>query len=113
AVLASEARHPSIEQVKNAGQDDQQKGLADGGTEGAGIGDVRSDDERQRQEAAKKISGRQQVRQQIYFQLRNRAFARRSVTGLQVHRSLTFSRRSPSRRRALYRRSGRGFVWRA
>jgi len=40
--------HPPVQQVKNAGEDDKKDGVADGWAEGAGIGDVRSDDERQR-----------------------------------------------------------------
>ena len=77
AVLSSEARHPPVQQVKNAGEDDKEDGVADGWTEGAGIVDVRSDDERQRQKAAKEISRRQQVRQQKNFQLRSLAFGPR------------------------------------
>src|SRR6266480_1528268 len=77
AVLSSEARHPPVQEVKNTGEDDKKNGVADGGTEGAGIGDVRSDDERQRQKAAKKISRRQQIREQINFQLRSLAFGSR------------------------------------
>src|SRR5205807_8098498 len=87
AVLSAEARHPPVQQVKNAGEDDKEDGVADGWTEGAGIVDVRSDNERQRQKAAKEISRRQQVRQQKNFQLRARAFGPRGVAGLSRHRS--------------------------
>src|SRR5439155_2192983 len=36
AVLSPEARHPPVQQVKNAGEDDKEDGVADGWTEGAG-----------------------------------------------------------------------------
>ena len=67
-VRAAQPRHPAVEQVKNAGQQNEGEGELDLGeieiTRRIGF-----DDFGQRHEAAKQVARRQQVRQEINFQL--------------------------------------------
>src|SRR6185503_6970317 len=83
--------HPgdtTIEQVEEAGQDDEENGVANVVVE-IGIADVCLDDPCQRQKAAEEVAGGQQIRQQINLEPGGLGFWR--LAGYHGHNSFTLT----------------------
>ncbi len=68
AFVAAEAGDPAIEEVEDAGEDDEEDGVADAVGEVRG-GEVGFDDFGEGEEAAEEISGGEEVGEEVDFQL--------------------------------------------
>ena len=88
--IAAQPGDAAVQQVEEAGQDDEKNGVADDVVEIRG-GDVRLDDPRQREKAAEEVAGGQQIGQQINFEPGGLGFGRGRLAGLHRHKSFTIA----------------------